>query len=286
MLSKEKLKTHSLAARNPELAKQWHPTKNGSLTPSDVAYHSARYVWWLCENGHAWRTQMNHRAKGCGCPYCINKFVCEDNSLKTVKPSLADEWHPRKNGILTPENVTYRSSLSVWWQCTFGHEWKARILYRSVGGKCPYCSGTYLCKESSLASVYPDLAAEWHPTKNGDLTPFDFLPSSNKKVWWRCKKGHAWKAGIAYRKYRGCPYCAGKRVSPENCFGTTYPDYAAEWHPSKNGTLTAKEVTVNSHKKVWWRCANSHEWQSTIVYRSKGYGCPYCDGRIHRKKSK
>ena len=32
-------------------------------------------------------------------------------------------------------------------------------------------------------SDYPDLAAEWHPTKNGEKLPEDFLHGSNKKVW-------------------------------------------------------------------------------------------------------
>ncbi len=39
----------------------------------------------------------------------------------------------------------------------------------------------------SLAEVNPALAKEWHPTKNGDLTPFDFAAKSNKKVWWKCR---------------------------------------------------------------------------------------------------
>ena len=32
---------------------------------------------------------------------------------------------------------------------------------------------------------YPHLVKEWHPTKNGDLTPKDVTYGSNKKVWWR-----------------------------------------------------------------------------------------------------
>ena len=38
-------------------------------------------------------------------------------------------------------------------------------------------------------SLYPDLVKEWHPTKNGDLTPNDFTHGSGKKVWWLCPKG-------------------------------------------------------------------------------------------------
>lgn len=33
----------------------------------------------------------------------------------------------------------------------------------------------------SLAEVVPELAAEWHPTLNGELTPYDVLPGSGIK---------------------------------------------------------------------------------------------------------
>lgn len=36
-------------------------------------------------------------------------------------------------------------------------------------------------EKKSLASEYPDIATEWHPTKNGDLLPEDVAPKSGKK---------------------------------------------------------------------------------------------------------
>ena len=41
----------------------------------------------------------------------------------------------------------------------------------------------------SLQETHPQVADQWHPTKNGDLTPAEVLPYSRKKVWWRCSKG-------------------------------------------------------------------------------------------------
>jgi hypothetical protein len=37
-----------------------------------------------------------------------------------------------------------------------------------------------------LSSSHRDLAAQWHPDKNGSLTPADVSRGCNKKVWWRC----------------------------------------------------------------------------------------------------
>lgn len=60
----------------------------------------------------------------------------------------------------------------------------------------------------------PDVAAEWHPTKNGDLTPADVTGLSNRWVWWQCARGHEWEGAINQRTRRksptSCPYCSFK----------------------------------------------------------------------------
>lgn len=66
----------------------------------------------------------------------------------------------------------------------------------------------------NLHILCPELSKEWHPTKNGSLTPKDVTPSSDKKVWWLCKKNksHEWAAQITNRNNgRGCPYCSKRR---------------------------------------------------------------------------
>lgn len=66
---------------------------------------------------------------------------------------------------------------------------------------------------NDLATVNLDLAAEWHPTKNGSLLPSQVTAGSSKKVWWLGKCGHEWEAGVSSRnKGIGCPYCSGHRA--------------------------------------------------------------------------
>ena len=50
----------------------------------------------------------------------------------------------------------------------------------------------------SLADLFPDIAGEWHPTKNGDLVPSDFTRASGKRVWWKCpvSDDHEWEVAI------------------------------------------------------------------------------------------
>ena len=60
----------------------------------------------------------------------------------------------------------------------------------------------------NLLSNHPDVARQWHPTKNGDKKPEDFRPGSNEKVWWLCERNHEWEATIVNKirpKGSGCP---------------------------------------------------------------------------------
>ncbi len=52
-----------------------------------------------------------------------------------------------------------------------------------------------------------------------------------------------------------------------------------EWNYEKNVGLDPKLLTLKSHKKIWWKCKNGHEWQVSIDSRSKGTRCPYCSNR-------
>ena len=111
--------------------------------------------------------------------------ILKEESLAIKRPDLAAEWHPHRNGNLTPEMFSKSSSEKVWWKCASGHEWQAVISSRYKGNNCPFCSGKkLLVGYNDLATKNPELAKEWHPTKNGDLKPTDVVYGSGKKVWW------------------------------------------------------------------------------------------------------
>ncbi len=209
---------NDLATINPELARQWHPTKNGDLTPRDVLAGSRRKVWWICEHGHEWQADVSSRNHGTGCPVCAGKKVIPgENDFASQYPELARQWHPTKNGSLRPDQVTPSSNKKVWWICDKGHEYQAVIASRTRRhGGCPYCQNVKVLPGfNDLATKYPKIAAEWHPTKNGDLTPDQVLPGSRRRVWWQCKNGHSWEAVVYSRtgaQNSGCPVCTGYAV--------------------------------------------------------------------------
>ena len=278
--------------KSPDLAKEWHPTKNGNFQPEHFSLKSGKLVWWQCSKNpdHEWQTKIYSRANGQGCPYCVNKSVDINNCLATINPQLATEWHPIKNKGLTAEQVVSGSNKKVWWQCSKNpiHEWKSTIdsRHRAKIG-CPYCSGKRVCNDNSLSTKNPQLATEWHPIKNEDLTPDDFTSGSKKNVWWQCSKNHdhEWNASIDSRnRGNGCPVCSGRKVHLSTSLAIINPQLAAEWHPTKNGNWTPNDFTRGSKKiKIWWLCSQGHEYQSLILTRSHGHGCPECAKKIKRE---
>jgi hypothetical protein len=212
----------------------------------------------------------------------MGRLVRGVNDLSTVRPDLAAEWHPTNNADVSPRDVTFSSGKKAWWLCAQGHEWEAVVNNRDHGTGCPYCHGRFaIIGESDLATTNPNLAAEWHPTNNGRLTPFDVKSSTGKKVWWLCGQGHEWEAVVSNRHNgRNCPFCSGNQVLVGfNDLATTNPDLAAEWHPTKNGDLSPRDITSGSNQKAWWLCGEGHEWAAVIGNRNGGRGCPICDGK-------
>lgn len=214
---KVELGENDLATTHPEIAAQWHPTKNGSRTPQSVVCGHHAKVWWQCEKGHEWQATIISRTfNGNGCPVCAGKVVIAGvNDLASANPTVATQWHPTKNGTLTPEQVTPFSNRKAWWICDKGHEYYSVIAHKVQNSSgCPYCTNRkVLAGFNDLATLEPEIAAQWHPILNGELTPQMVTVGSHKRIWWQCSEGHSWKAVIYSRtgsRKHGCPVCVGR----------------------------------------------------------------------------
>lgn len=200
-----------LLATHPKLCEEWDYENNGNLTPKDVSYGSKKLISWGCINGHKWKAPVYSRTNGINCPFCAGFLPSIDYSFKVFFPELCKEWHPKnKKG---PEHYTPFSSKEILWVGKCGHEWTAKISSRTRGVKgtnCPCCYGDKVCLDNCLATLFPEIAKSWHPTRNGNITPYDVLPKSNKKEWWLCEICNCeWEATIANRTAgnTGCPKC-------------------------------------------------------------------------------
>jgi ssDNA-binding Zn-finger/Zn-ribbon topoisomerase 1 len=217
-------------------------------------------------------------------------------SLADLRPELAAEWHPTLNGDLTPYDVRLGCNAEVWWRCsTCGNEWPNKVYKRGTAGRgCPRCGIVRRAAAQaqprpgeSLAEAAPAVAAEWHPTLNGDLTPEQVRVGSGKLAWWKCPQcEREWQTAVNKRGRGGigCHKCAVARRAilrstpkPGRSFAHEFPDAAAEWHPTRNGELTAFDVRPASQKRVWWLCTESHVWNVSPANRCRGEQCPECD---------
>jgi len=275
---------YSILRTHPNISKQWDVKKNSPLLPENFTSGAKQKVWWQCSRdiNHEWFAIIDNRCRGAGCPFCSGNRVSKTNSLLAKNPEVASEWHPTKNGDLTPQDFTAGSTKKVWWQCSKGdeHEWEARI-YSRKKRKCPFCSGKKVSKTNNLLVKNPLLSMEWHPTKNGNLKPGNFTSNSGKKIWWQCPEGdeHEWESAISNRnRGSGCPFCSGARVSKTNNLLARNPKLASEWHPTKNGDLKPENVTSGAEQKVWWQCSKvkDHEWETKVYSRNQGRDCPFC----------
>lgn len=211
-------------------------------------------------------------------------------TLDKYAPNLAKEWDSEANEK-GPSDYLPFSNAYVYWRCARGHSWRAKInnRVRSHTG-CPVCSNKIVLPgENDLKTLYPWIAEEWHGEKNGDLSPDQVLPKSNRYVWWKCKHGHEWRTKIHHRtEGNNCPVCAGNRVfAGLNDLKTQFPDVADLWDYEKNESKKPSDVTAHSHSYANWKCPKGHEWRAQVQTVTRSYqrngqrtGCPFCAGKI------
>lgn len=239
---------------NARLMAEWHWAKNTALgfDPQKLTYGSKKRVWWKCTQGHEWPAIIYNRSKGKGCKKCANHVISQklretklrvgENDLASQRPDLLKEWDYLQNStIATPETITIgNSSKKVHWICSAcKHPWSATVYNRvHQDSGCPECGNRKISEknrerlfhfERSLVSLYPDIASEWHPSKNDTLVK-NVMPGCNDKVWWICSTcGEEFQTQVVNRtkyKHVGCPAC-------NRYMHTSFPEQAIYFYVKK-----------------------------------------------------
>ena len=70
-----------------------------------------------------------------------------------------------------------------------------------------------------------------------------------------------------------------KKLSSKISLDKTHPELAKEWHPTKNGDVKPNQIRPNTHTKRWWKCTIGHEWQQSLLSRTrtKNNQCSICN---------
>lgn len=185
----------------------------------------------------------------------------------------------------------------IWWKCPVcSYSWakspSSRIYVNDgVYGvrKCPVCAG--IIRVISYAEEYPELAARFVNELNG--CSLNDVPASSSKedYWWHCDICHkdfeSTVEGMIRSKktaFKGCSYCAGKKVTRENSFAFCHPEVMDEFDPSN--IIDPYTVVEYSDKHAKWTCRNNpaHKWEASFEARALGQGgCNICRGYQYGK---
>ena len=289
------IKENSIAAKYPEVAKDWNYKLNKGLRPESFSYGSHKKVYWTCPKcGNDYDMHIDHRTIGNnGCPFCSGKRIKAGfNDLRTTNPELIPEWNFGKNEC-GPEQYGKGSDKKVWWICKAGHEWPATISSRTTGKKagCPVCAGRQVLKGyNDIATTSPELLKIWNYDRNKN-GPDCYTKGSNQRMWWKCDIcSHEWRAQIiSITRGRRCHECAKRNrplgrnktyIERNGSLAENYPELLEEWDYVKN-ELRPEQYTSGAGKKVWWKCGKcGHGWRASPYQRTAmQQGCPEC-GKI------
>lgn len=282
-------------------------------TAAELHASSNKMCCWQCRDcGNQWRTTPNARTKksGSGCPRCARQRTISGRRTARVGESLADK-HPEVaaefvenlDNDLTPSQLKPHSNYKCRWRCrTCGNEWRASLSNRTSGQTgCPACfearRGEWRRqpeqKSQTAHEALGSLAVEF--VRNETSPGFDLnmlRPGSGDKCTWQCSKcTHTWIATInsRVRSHRnrdgsGCRKCYDRRIAVHRraprdgeSLAVRYPQISQSF--VKNLTTPGAEpsdLRVRSNDRCLWRCKNGHEWETNVLSRTYGSGCPSC----------
>ena len=356
---------NDLESNYPEIAKLWDFEHN-QKAPSEVMKGSSQKVWWICPDcGKSYQMPIQGRIKETNNYVCfacskkrgaetkVKNMIADGNTLFALEPELAKEWHPTKNGDLTPNDVTRASSRKVWWLCSdCGHEWKQTIHTRSKGEGCPYCAKAWKTSEPEqvlfyyISKYFVDAINSFHGDWLGKMEIDIFIPSIRLGIeydgerWHRDSKKDIKKTqqlksnnveliriresgldslndgsveiisddyykdrskfnGVIRQLFDEINRRYGCEIAPDIDVERDYPqtialfksrkkskslaairpDLISEWVQEKNGYLTPYNTAAFGTDKVWWKCKEGHEWKAPVLHRTVGKNCPYCSGK-------
>lgn len=236
---------NDLATTHPELVPEWDTDKN-TLKITEVGSGSAKKAWWKCSKGHSWEAVISSRALSKrGCPICANQKLLKGyNDTARLFPEIKNWWDYDKNDLKPDDYIGAHSNMKVFFKCPNGHSWKTSISDFCGGTRCPICASRII-KEgfNDLATTNPELLKEWDYEKNGDVTPQTVSRGTHLKVWWKCERGHSWRAAIYSRADgKGCPKCTSE-------YQTSLTEKAFAFYLSKQFTNLQENVHLPGLKK-------------------------------------
>lgn len=279
-------KKTALGESNLPVLQWWDSDRNDPGLLTSFSAKGRKVVWWKCpECHHSFESAICLMSDFPQCPECqrgrhIDWLVMWEMYQFTpisAVPQLLAAWDDESadaSAVMVGDSQMRR------FKCQAGHHPRvAPITFLSAG--CPACRSAKTRQASgrpTLAGANPEIASQWHPTRNGSMTAEDIGPTSKRAVWWqdpRC--GHEWEARVIdrdkYQRWR-CPQC--KTIL--DSFGFQFPALALEWSAENPLDPWKVRPTAQLDFIPTWVCSTDqdHRWQTALASRVNGSDCPEC----------
>lgn len=138
-----------------------------------------------------------------------------------------------------------------------------------------------MTSKQSLQTTHPQVAATWHPTLNGDLTPADITHGSRTVCWWTCRLGHSSQRNVKLQAIgkMTCPVCDRRELLKGfNDVDTLFPHLTEFWHPTKN-TYNSGDTIAVLQNRFWYLCEKGHETSCRLTNYREEFICKVCSGQ-------
>lgn len=272
-------------SKYPELVKEWHPTKNGNLLPSQVTYGSGIKVWWQCKRNHEYEACPRDRARGSGCPICAA-------ALKTSFPEQAIYYYIKK---CFPDALSRYTDI-------FDDKMELDVYIPSIKVGIEYDGSVYHTKASLLKDNRKYMICQEHGIKL--VRVYETSPSAK---WLNCdrkievpngqrkyldsvisqlcfKLGRPTDVNIERDRFEILEYLQYMEATLEEQF----PEVSSEWDYEANYPLAPGNFPPFSNVRASWICKYcGRKWTTMICTRTaRGdhAGCKYCTSKESRKK--
>lgn len=268
---------NDLLTTNPEMAKEWHPSKNRK-SPNQVFENATKKYWWLCEQGHEYQATPNHRSNGTGCPIC-GKEKKVSFPEKTIFFYLAnffgevrENYNPGLSGTINVDMYIPKYRIAIEYDGAYWHQNPEKDLEKNR--ECRRIGICLIRIREKGCPILNDSSHDFYTDPKDYHAILRFISEKIKELFnvdfqydLNIKRDETEISSLFLKSKKDSNICV------------THPHVAQQWHPTKNGSLRVESITLGSTKRVWWKCEKGHEWMASVNNRCKGQNCPYCSNR-------
>ncbi len=215
-------------------AKNW--SKRNKKTPRETFKFSRNKGWFECDKCyHEFSSTVESISRGCWCPYCDNKKLCDDPDCNyCFQQSFASHEKAKfwsKKNPSPPRNYMRYFNLKHWFSCDkCSHDFMTSLGQINIGNWCPYCANKILCENEVCAICYDkSMANHWSAqfwSHENDISPRQVFKGSQRKYIFICAEGHRiFKTPNCVVYNNWCPHCRNKTENMlREYLETIFPD--------------------------------------------------------------